>query len=688
MSFFPSNSLKTHLTENSTRISASWNKINTNRLANFILLFFLILFLLIVCCNHYFFRTVAWDYGAYNFAFNDYAHLHNSNSTVYQDSNFKFIQDHISFTLMLFVPLYWLLSWLTGTYTLLIVQTFIIIFGAWAVYKLIELKSTNKLLPLLALLYYFLIIGRWTSFVSDCNLAIMASSMVPVFIYYFEKKKWYFALGAFIFILISREDMALWTFFIGLFLLLIHPKDKVARNLSIAIMAVSVAYFMFIFKTFIPLIETSDKKYTLFNYTALGSGPGEAIAFIFKHPIKTFLLLFQNQSGNVSFNNVKSEFYFVYLLSGGIIVFLRPRYLILFIPLLAKKMLNDDPIRWSIELYYSIEFVSILPVAVYLIIGAIRNSVLQNILAISVCLVTFIITCYEFETSHHKIPWWNNRKYAFYKPKMYQAEGNAARIHEYLNAIPKTASVSASCKLLPQLAFRKKIYYFPRVGDAEYIVVFRQNDAYPYSQFQFDVSMNKYLNSHEWEIIAEQDLFLILKKNNKINPASEEKPMNSTDSTLTIETIYTCDAETRSYDQKYFTSSNNKVLFECGVLQSNEKAHSGNYSIKLTEENPYGMTIVLQNVFKSNKIEISVWRYAPDGNGLIIASARNPAIYYNAEIEEMQSDQRGWKLYRKTIDVTKNLPNNELLIYLWNQGNTPVFFDDLKIVRKSFSILK
>jgi uncharacterized membrane protein len=675
------NILKTHLTERNNRFSNKLNTINTNRLSYFILLFFLILFLVIVCCNHYFFRTVTWDYGAYNFAFNDYAHLHNSNSTVYQDSNFKFIQDHVSFTLMLFVPLYWILSWFAGTYTLLIIQTFIVILGGWAVYKLIELKSNSKLIPILALLYYFLILGRWTSFVSDCNLAIMASSVVPVFIYYFEKRKWYFAIGAFLFILLTREDMALWTFFIGLFLLLTHRKDKQSVNLSILIMGISVAYFLFVFKIFIPLIETPEKKYNLFNYAALGSGPIEAFVFIIIHPIKTFLLLFQNQSGNPSFNNVKSEFYFVYLLSGGLLVFLKPRYLVLFIPILVKKMLNDDPIRWSIELYYSIEFVSILPVAVYLIIAAIRNSLIQNILAISVCLIAFIITCYEFETSHHKIPWWNNRKYAFYNPKMYKGDGNTAKIHNYINEIPKTASVSASCKLLPQLAFRKKIYYFPRVGDANYIVVFQQNDPFPYSQLQFNNELKKYLNSYDWETIADEEPLLILKKGKNTNSKNLEKKKNRSDSIIQREITYCCDAETRSPDKHQFISKDN-VLFDYGLLQSDEKAHNGNYSIKLTKENPYGMTIALQNVFKSSEFEISVWRYSTEGNGIIVASARKPDDYYNADMTEIEKDLQGWMLLKKTISVSKDLPGNELIIYLWNNGITPVYFDDLKIVRR------
>jgi uncharacterized membrane protein len=664
-----------------SKLSDQFNIFNSSRIAYLILLFFLVLFLLIVCCNHYFFRTFTYDYGAYNFAFNDYAHLHNSISTVYQNYNFKFIQDHVSFTLILFVPLYWLLSWLTGTYTLLIIQTFIIILGGWAVYKLIGLKTNNRFIPICALVYYFLILGRWTSFVMDCNLAIIASSIVPVFLYFFEKKKWYLAIAAFIFILVAREDMSLWTLFIGLFLLIMHWKDTPSRYISILIIVVSIAYFIFIFSVFIPFIETPDRKYNLFNYSALGLNPGAAFINILKHPIKVILLLFQNNSGDPAFNNVKSEFYFVYLLSGGLIVFLKPRYLILFIPILAKKMLNDYPIRWSIELYYSIEFVSILPIAVYLIIASFRNSVLQNTLALSVCLITLIITVYEFDLRNHKIQWWNNEKYAFYKSSMYSSDFNSHKFHTYLDSLPNSANISASNRILPQLAFRKKIYSFPRVEDASYIVVFSYNDSYPQQQSEFENELNKYIYNSDWNILTDDFPLLILKREKNTNPKILLQLKNKSDTLNQSVILYTCDAE-KSSPAILPSIIDNNLIIENGFQQSHEKSHSGNYSIKLTKKNPYALTIVLKNVIRSSKFEISVWRYSTKDKGIIVASARKPADFYNAEITEIKKDDENWVLLKKTIRIVKDLPGNELIIYLWNNDNETVYFDDFKIVSK------
>ncbi len=481
---------------------------NRDKVMYIILVVFGLLFLTIYFCNHYFFRTFAFDYGAYNFAFYDYAHLRSSLCPVYH-IDATFLQDHVSFTLIILSPLYWLFSWLTGTYTLLIFQTGLILFGGWGVFKLISLKSENKYLPVLALLYYFLILGRWTAFTSDCNFAIMASSLIPVFMYYFERKKWTAFILCFIFILTTREDMALWTLFTGMFYLVVYRKEKERRTASLWIIFTSMAYFILTFTLIIPLLETPEKKFLLFNYSVLGENPMEALIFMVKHPFETLRLLFVNFSGEPLYDKVKTEFYLVYLLSGGILVFLRPQYLLLFIPILAKKMLNDDPIRWSVELYYSIEFVSILPVAVYGIISSFRSRKLQTLSGVLICLVTLAITTHKL-TGRRELKWWPVEKYAFWQKEMYSPVVDISAVYETLKKIPDDAKVSASGRIVPHLAFRKTIYYFPRVDDAEYLVVFRENDTYPLNQEQFDIELKKYTDSEGWVTGVDGGPFLLL----------------------------------------------------------------------------------------------------------------------------------------------------------------------------------
>ncbi len=139
--------------------------------------------------------------------------------------------------------------------------------------------------------------------------------------------------------------------------------------------------------------------------------------------------------GDHIYDKVKFEFYYVYLLSGGFLLFFRPKYLLLIIPLLAKKMLNDNPIRWGIELYYSIEFVSILPIAIFLIIHEFRNRKLRLYITIAVCLLTISITLIKLLGHNRTMDWWGDSKYAFYKSSMYHASFDEKKVYRHLAII-------------------------------------------------------------------------------------------------------------------------------------------------------------------------------------------------------------------------------------------------------------
>jgi uncharacterized membrane protein len=478
-----------------------------------ILLLFGIIYFVIVICNHYFFRTYGYDYGAYNFAFYDYAHFRISENPVYMDPHISFFQDHVSFALFLLIPFYWIFGWLTGTYTLLLIQTSIILFGGWALYKLLYTKTKSPLLSNLALFQYLFLIERWTSFNADCNLAIMASSMIPVFLYYFESKKILPAFLVLVLILITREDMALWTAFIGLFLLMSNYRDKQFRTMSFATIALSVIYFILVFAVIIPAIETPGVKYGLFNYSALGNGPSQAFAFICKHPVETIRLLFINQSGNPQFNDLKPEFYIYYMAFGGFLLFFKPRYLLIYIPILAKKMLNDDPIRWSIETYYSIEFISILPITTFLIISELKSKYIKNTVLIIVCATSLLFTLYAMDSRHHRLKYFDDKKYAFYKSTMYKGEMDVKKVYKHLRHVPPDAKVSASGKITPHLAFRPGIYYFPRVDDAEYLVIFPHLKNWPLTWEQFNKELDRYRNNTMWEnVVNDTDLVIFRRK--------------------------------------------------------------------------------------------------------------------------------------------------------------------------------
>jgi uncharacterized membrane protein len=464
--------------------------------------------------NHYYFRTAAFDYSVYNFAFWDYSHFHINpvpSWYVFQRGPITFIQDHFSLTLMYFIPVYWLLNWITGSYTLLILQVTMTLICSWAIYRLIKLKTNDEWLSVLSVLYYFLLIGHYCSFNSDYHDLTLICCGIPIFLLCFELKKYRIAFVIFILLLFSREDISLWLIFIFIMLIVWNWKEKKIVWYSVSGILISLAYFIVVFKIFIPMCETTG-HYSAFQYSALGKNPGEALLHVIKYPIETFKLLYLNPLSDHAFDGVKKEFYLVYLISGGFLLLIRPQYFIWFIPLIAQKMFNDNPIRWSIEGYYCDQIITILPISVFLIISYFKNKRVRYFLAISICLFAFSETYYKMNSNNRVLSWDSTIKENIFNPVFFHPPYNAAKIHSDLNLIPATAKVSASESIIPHLSQRLYAYEFPDIQDAEYIAVFTYKNYYLVDSATYSKVLNQYITSPHWKIIAYHPPFLLIKK--------------------------------------------------------------------------------------------------------------------------------------------------------------------------------
>ena len=466
--------------------------------------------LLIAVLNHFYFRTYALDYAIYNFAFYDFAHLRVSPVPAYiYPFPSTVLQDHFSLTLPILSPLYWLLNPLFGTYSLLIIQWCFILIGALGTYKFLLRKTQNPYLPHLAAIYYFLMFGRYSANLNDVNLAIIGASLVPLLFYYFDTEKKWQALTVFLLLLLNREDYALWLFFIAVFFLVVYRKSKGQRTIAIYLAIASVLYFLVVMKLIIPALETAERKYNLFDFSAVGNTPAEAFSFIILHPLKALALLFENQNGEAWHDGRKLEFYQVYLLSGAALLFLRPIFFLPFLPVLLRKMYDDNPLRWSIEGYYSIEFVSLLPLLVFWILSDFKKQSLQNTLAAALMLLTSLVTVWKISSLPHNAIVGQSNKYNFFSPEFYKPDLDMQQINYALSLIPKNEAVCATGRLLPHLAYREKVYYFPRHQNANYVLVLKKNDYWPLFANEFEAEITALRSSSDWQIKIEQEHILL-----------------------------------------------------------------------------------------------------------------------------------------------------------------------------------
>jgi len=138
-----------------------------------------------------------------------------------------------------------------------------------------------------------------------------------------------------------------------------------------------------------------------------------------------------------------------------------------------------------------------------------------------------------------------------------------------------------------------------------------------------------------------------------------------------------CDAEQRTADGKFFY--NDSVQFEYGNTQSHDFAHYGNYSIKLNQQQPYGMTVKIKDAELGESFYLSVWQYNSSGvKGDIVASVDGENI---TESKAVSSDSTGWEKHDATFFVSESMVGKDLVLFLYNPNEKSTYFDDFEIIR-------
>lgn len=421
--------------------------------------------------NHYVFRTFAYDLGIKNQALWDYAHLRMNYNTVLQELNgeINILANHFEPVIMLFAPLYYVF----GSYTLLVVQIFFLLLGGWGIRRLIIHQSGNEWLALTGMLVFYSMWGVFGALSFDFHTNVIAASVVPWFLAFAFEKCWIHSALILLFIILSKENMALWAIFLSLGMAVYFIKrDKKGTIVYSVFAIVSAAAFVLIMKVIMPYFAENKIQYLHFSYSVLGNSMGEALVTIITRPLYWIPLLWESPytSSDPFVTDSKIWLHQAVFLSGGIFLLFRPYFLIMLIPIYFQKLFADGPARWSIFLHYNIEFVPILTASAFVFLSSINSWRLQLLSGI-------LLLISVADVSKDLMDRWNPNPYKnanikFYSSLHYTREINYKAYHKILSYyVPKEASVSANSYLVPHLAFREKIYQFPVIKDAEYLVV-------------------------------------------------------------------------------------------------------------------------------------------------------------------------------------------------------------------------
>ena len=446
------------------------NKINDNKAFVIVNLLFLTIYSLICFVNHANYRTYALDLGAYTRALYDYAHFHASYGEVFRAAPENILSDHFDLLLMVFSPLWWIF----GNLTLLVVQLTAICFGSLGVYKLAKQNKLNKTAAVIAATSFLSYFGVFSAVAFDYHSSVAAAGMLPWFVLFFQRGENKKMICVFIFILIAKENMALWMFFVCSALLWKFRKEPSRRKIAGSLSLASLLFFVWVIFYAMPFFSF-QKEYSHIEFHVLGNSFKEIILNMLQHPVTAFSLLFQNHLPDASLNYIKAETWIFWLISGGFLLVYRPVFLWMLLPVMMQKMYHDDPAKWSVAQQYNIEFA---PLLAWCFIETVKNKTekTQTIMSAIVLICCIAVT---IRLCDNTIGFVDKTRIRFYQSDHYKSDFNKADVDTMLQTIPKEAIVSAQSMFVPHLIDKKAVYQYPIVKNAGYILLSNDIHSYP-----------------------------------------------------------------------------------------------------------------------------------------------------------------------------------------------------------------
>jgi hypothetical protein len=92
------------------------------------------------------------------------------------------------------------------------------------------------------------------------------------------------------------------------------------------------------------------------------------------------------------------------------------------------------------------------------------------------------------------------------------------------------------------------------------------------------------------------------------------------------------------------------------------------------------MICVLKNVQANDHYQVSVWRKSENNAGILVVPDTTHNKIFLTTRKPVEKDKNGWELLKMDVFVPPDF-NEKLKVYVWNNENSVVYFDDLKIVQ-------
>ncbi|KPK85910.1 MAG: hypothetical protein AMS27_06225 [Bacteroides sp. SM23_62_1] len=142
-----------------------------------------------------------------------------------------------------------------------------------------------------------------------------------------------------------------------------------------------------------------------------------------------------------------------------------------------------------------------------------------------------------------------------------------------------------------------------------------------------------------------------------------------------------CDCELLSDNPFYLLSAKDSVEFKGGLQRSSEHVHSGEYSLMLSSDNPFGFECRFKEVKPGERFIASVWRYGEGNSSALVINSVIGGKYSELSENVIEKDSLGWDLLQLEITIPEDIQFNMIGAFVWNINGTDAWFDDFTVTR-------
>jgi uncharacterized membrane protein len=460
------------------------------------------------------FQTAGYDLGIFDQAISGYAHLHAPISLMKGVHNgfgthFSELGDHFSPIIATVAPVYRVFP---SAVTLLVVQGLLFAASLPSVW-LFSRRALGRPAAYLITAAYAVAWGLQAAMAADFHEIAFAVPLLAIAIERLDAGRLRTAVVAALLLLLVKEDFGLVVSAFALVVGLRTHRWRLAGILAV----VGIATTVLADRVLIPAFGGKAGYYWDY-YAALGSGPLEAAWHVLRHPLWTLHLMVTPQA---KVRLLEWLFFPLGLMPLG------SSFVLLTVPLLAERLLSDNPNHWTLTHQYSAPLVPILTLAAVDTVAKIRRALQPRtstearhrgragglgwtvgpVYALGILLVAVWAwgrMPFGQLTNHGITQSWHTTSYD-------QARQAA------VDVVPNGATVEASNELAPHLVDRTKVMLLDATPhDAPWVVFDTGYLEFPMTE-QAQQTRSSWLLSHGYQQVFSRDAIVVY---HRVAPAS------------------------------------------------------------------------------------------------------------------------------------------------------------------------